>query len=82
MLTVAKRVKASLGPQEQQCGGAGNGGYGRLGHVKQEDSFKPKLIESFGQRAPVAPHVVSSRLCTAHQASGYTSQALYSIPGL
>lgn len=43
----------------------GNGGYGRLGHVKQEDQFKPKLIETFNQRVPVAPNVVFVFLHTA-----------------
>ena len=37
---------------------AGNGGYGRLGHVKQQDEFKPRNIETFNQRNPVAPDVV------------------------
>lgn len=38
---------------------SGNGGYGRLGHVKQQDEFKPRNIETFNQRVPVAPDVVS-----------------------
>lgn len=40
----------------------GNGGYGRLGHVKQQDEFKPRNIETFSQRVPVAPDMVSSHL--------------------
>lgn len=39
---------------------AGNGGYGRLGHVKQQDEFKPRNVETFNQRVPVAPNMVMS----------------------
>lgn len=43
---------------------AGNGGYGRLGHVKQQDEFKPRNVETFSQRVPVAPDmVILSCLC-------------------
>lgn len=51
---------ASLYPDhiERLCN-AGNGGYGRLGHVKQQDEFKPRNVETFSQRVPVAPDVVS-----------------------
>ena len=38
--------------------GTGNGGYGRLGHVKQQDEFKPRNVETFSQRVPVAPNMV------------------------
>lgn len=36
----------------------GNGGYGRLGHKEQKDEFKPKRIETFTQRTPVATEIV------------------------
>lgn len=55
----------------------GNGGYGRLGHVKQEDSFKPKLIETFNQRVPVAPTVVSA-LLHLHLYTEHVCHELYS----
>ncbi|KAL3142373.1 hypothetical protein ABBQ38_002709 [Trebouxia sp. C0009 RCD-2024] len=37
----------------------GNGGYGRLGHVKQQDEFKPRNVETFSQRVPVAPDMAA-----------------------
>ena len=45
--------------EQSICVSAGNGGYGRLGHVKQQDEFKPRNIETFNQRVPVAPDLVS-----------------------
>ncbi|DBA81433.1 TPA: hypothetical protein ACH3X1_007220 [Trebouxia sp. C0004] len=45
--------------QEGQAFSWGNGGYGRLGHVKQQDEFKPRNIETFNQRVPVAPDVAA-----------------------
>ena len=41
----------------------GNGGYGRLGHVKQQDEFKPRNVETFNQRVPVAPDMVIFTAC-------------------
>ena len=58
---------------------AGNGGYGRLGHVKQQDEFKPRNVETFNQRVPVAPDVVSLCLLLAlqlyHHCTGFSSES-------
>lgn len=39
---------------EKQAWSWGNGGYGRLGHTVQQDEFKPRKIETFSGRMPVA----------------------------
>ena len=62
---------------------AGNGGYGRLGHVKQQDEFKPRKIETFNQRVPVAPDVVSKLVShlkatsTQHQRHSFIFSRLF-----
>ena len=51
---------AHLAQRDSAFDTTGNGGYGRLGHVKQQDEFKPRNVETFNQRVPVAPDMVSS----------------------
>ncbi len=39
---------------------AGDGGYGRLGHSVQQDEFRPRKIETFGGRMPLAEESIVS----------------------
>ena len=48
----------------KRSSGAGDGGYGRLGHSVQQDEMAPRQIETFRGRMPVDPHSVV-RLCFA-----------------
>ena len=57
--TAQYSIAASEHSMDRYLETAGNGGYGRLGHVKQQDEFKPRNVETFNQRVPVAPDMVS-----------------------
>jgi len=61
---------------------SGNGGYGRLGHVKQQDEFKPRNIETFNQRVPVAPDVVSKLVSDLKAISTQHQRHSFECPGL
>ena len=57
--------------------GAGDGGYGRLGHSVQQDEHEPRQIDTFKGRMPVAPaSLVSSALAAATNACPCTGDAL------